>query len=120
MALFEDETWEVVPQIEENVFRGETVSHVGYLVRSTRADGSQVDIVDGLGIGRTEADRDAAILFAASKDLFNAAEILAPLLPLIRERFVVSARQEDAITLLEDVVDRVSVSTSSATPGPAK
>lgn len=119
MALFKNEKWEVVPQMEENVFHGEDVSHVGYLIRSTGADGSQTDIVDGYGIGRSELDRDAAVLFAASKDLFNAAELLTPLLPLLREQVDVDPQQEAAMRMLDAVVRHVNENTSEAARTPA-
>lgn len=118
MALFEDEKWEVVAQMEENVFHGEDISHVGYLIRSTRADGSTVDIVDGYGIGRGEADRDAAVLFAASKDLFNSAEIVAPLLSLLRGHVAMDPERERAISALEAAIAYVNENLTDRNPGP--
>lgn len=118
MALFKHETWEVVAQMEENVFRGEEVSHVGYLIRSTHVDGSTTDIVDGYGIGRGEADRAAAFLFAASKDLFNSAQIVAPLLPLLRGHVAMDPEQERAVRALEAAIAYVNENVSDRSAGP--
>lgn len=107
MPLFEDERWEVVPRVEENVFRGEDISVVGYLIDATRPDGSSRMIVDQWGIGGSETDRAAAVLFCVAKDMFNSAETLAPVLQKLRERGELDASQEDALEAMLQGLARV-------------
>jgi hypothetical protein len=103
MPLFEEETWGVAAQLVENVRRGEAVSHVGYLIVATKADGTETEIVDDHGIGAGQRDLAAARLFAASKDMFNASEILLPFLRGLSPQEL-DEEQRTAIALLEVAV----------------
>lgn len=103
MPLFEDEKWEVVPQIVANVRRGEPESHVGYLITATSPDGTEAEIVSELGISASERDALAANLFAASKDMFNSAERLMPLLATLE----LSPLEEEAAATLKAAIEGV-------------
>lgn len=108
MSLFVDETWGVTPQLVENVRRDEAVSHVGYLITATHADGTETEIVHDHGMGATERDLAAARLFAASKDMFNATEVLLPLLRVLPAREGLSFEELAALELLEDAMRSVT------------
>jgi hypothetical protein len=110
MPLFEDETWEVVPQMVANVRRGEPESHVGFLITTTLRDGTEVDMVSELGIAASDRDRVVANLFTASKDMFNAAEKLLPLLAAME----LSPVDEEAVATLKAALDGVRESIPSA------
>ena len=111
MRLFEEECWVVTPRVEENVFRDDPSSLVGYLIDATTPDGSSRPVVDQWGIGATEADRIAATLFCAAKDIFNTAEMLAPVLQRLRERGELNADQEEALDLMLRSIAQVEAAT---------
>ncbi len=110
MPLFEDEKWVVVPQMVEGVRRGESVSHVGYIVSAVHEDGTEIPLVDDHGIGSAPRDLLAARLFAASKDLFNAVEALRPALSTLN----LTPSEEEALAMIDAAL--VAVRDETAEP----
>ncbi len=109
MPLFEDEKWEVIPQMVENVRRGEAVSHVGYLIKAVGSDGHETPLVDDHGIGASDRDHVAAMLFAVSKDMFNAVEALMPVLSTLD----LNPSEEEALGTLETALRDVKTASET-------
>lgn len=107
MPKFEEETWRVDPQIEPFVHRGVDESLVGYLISSELPDGTEVEVVSTHGMTASTRDLEIATLFAASNDLYNAAEEVLPVLRLLYAS-VLNEDEQKSVMRLEAALARAA------------